>query len=88
MDSTWYEVLVIILSVMLGIFLILNIILAAILIKIVKSVKRITDHAEHIADTAEHVGDFFRAAAPPIAILKIIANIGDAIQNKSKKKDK
>jgi len=88
MDSTWFEVLVIILGVMLSIFLILNIVLAVVLIKIGKSIKRITDHAEHIADTADHVGDFFRAAAPPLAILKIIANIGEAIQNKTGKKSK
>ncbi len=88
MGSTWFEVTVVILSVMLGILLVISIVASILIIRIAKSIKRITDHAEQVADNAEHVSDFFRTAAPPMAILKLIATIGDSIYKKSSRKDK
>ncbi len=88
MDSIWYEILVIVLSVTLIVFFVLSIILTILSIKIAKTIKRITDHAEQIADNAEHVSDFFRTAAPPLAIMKLITNLGENIYKKTSKKGK
>lgn len=85
MDSVWYETLVIILSVMLALFLTLSIILLIWLLKIVKQVKRITDHAENAVDKAEQVADFFQKTATPVAIMKLVANISEFAQKANKK---
>lgn len=85
MDSVWFETLVIILSVMLGLFLTLSIILLVWLLKIIKQVKRITDHAENAVDKAEQVADFFQKTATPVAIMKLVANISEFAQKASKK---
>ena len=85
-DSTWFAVLTIILSVFLAIFLILAIIVLVKVIQIVKKVKHIMEQAEKVADKAEHIGAFFERTATPVAFLKLFSNISDAIQKKGKRK--
>lgn len=79
MNDVWFESLVILLSVMLGLFLLLGIVLLAKIIQIVRQIKRITDHAEQAVDKAEHIASFFERTATPVAIMKLIANISDSI---------
>lgn len=79
MDDNWFEALVIILSVMLGLLLLLSIILIVKFIQISNQVKRITDRAEEAVDKAEHIASFFEKTATPVAILKLIANISDTV---------
>lgn len=86
MDSRWYEALVIILSVMLALFLLLSIILVARLIQISRQIKRITDHAEHAVDKAEEIASFFEKTATPVALLKLLANISEKVNNRRKGK--
>lgn len=88
MSSVWFETLVIILSTMLGLFLLLSIILLVWLLKIVKQIRRIMDHAEQAVDKAEQVADFFQKTATPVALIKLVSNITDFMQNTSNKKDK
>ena len=85
-DSTWFAVLVIILSSFLALFLILAIVLAVKLIQIVKQVKHIVDQAEQVADRAEHISAFFERTATPVAILKLVSNISETLQKKVKRK--
>lgn len=85
MDNTWFEVLVVILSVTLALFLVLSIFLVVKLIKVAKSLERITGHAEKVADRAEHISEFFEKTATPVAIAKLIANISESFKKKSKK---
>lgn len=92
MNDVWFESLVILLSIMLGLFLLMAIILLVKIIQIVNQVKRITDHAEQAVDKAEHIASFFEKTATPVAILKLIANISDSISKaagkvKNKRKD-
>ena len=82
MDSIWFEVLVIILSAFLAIFLILSIIILIKVIQIIKVVKRITEHAEQMADRAEHMAAFFEKTATPVALVKLVSNITDAFLKK------
>lgn len=85
-DSTWFAVLVIILSSLLAIILLLSIVLVAKVIQIVKQVKRIVDQAEAMADRAEHITAFFEKTATPVAIVKLVANISETLTKKAKRK--
>jgi predicted PurR-regulated permease PerM len=85
-DSTWFAVLVIILSVFLALFLALSIVVVVKLIQIANRIKHIVQQAEQVADRAESISSFFERTATPVAILKLIANIGETIQKKAKKK--
>ena len=86
MDSTWFEVIVIILSVFLLLFLGLAIFLLVKIIQIIKMVKRITEHAEQVADRAEHISAFFEKTATPVALMKLVTNFSDIFQKKRGKK--
>lgn len=90
MDSTSFEIIVIILSVFLAVFLILSIYLLVRFIQVINHVKRITEHAEQVADRADHISDFFAKTATPVAIAKLIANFAEVLNKKrgSSKKNK
>ncbi len=75
--DTATEVLVIILSVTLTIFLIIAIVAFVYIIKLMKQVGRITERAENVADSVEAAAAAFERTASPLAILKIIGNIVD-----------
>lgn len=85
MNDVWFESLVILLSVMLGLFLLLGIILLIKIIQIANQVKRITDYAEQAADKAEHIASFFEKTAAPVAIMKLIANISETVSKATEK---
>lgn len=85
-DTTWFAVLVIILSTFLAIVLLLSIVLLTKIIQIAGQVKRITEHAEQVADKAEHISAFFEKTATPVAILKLVSNFSNVLQKKAKKK--
>lgn len=80
------EILVIIVSATLTIFLLISIVLLVLLIKLVKSIKRVTDKAEAVVDKAESVADVFSHAATPLMMGKIISNIFDGVKSKAKRK--
>jgi hypothetical protein len=69
------QFLVIILATFLAIFLLLAIALLALLIKLVKTINRITDKAESLANKAEAVGEFFEHAATPMAVGRALTTI-------------
>lgn len=82
------EILVVILSSFMALFLLLGIILIAICIKIANHVKHITEKAEAISDRAEDIADFFSKAATPLAIGKIISTVKDALAGSKRKRGK
>ena len=77
--NTAAEVLLIIVSGVLAIFLIVAIIAVIKLIQVLKSLKRITEQAEKLADSAEAVGEFFRKSAGPVALGKLVANVAESV---------
>lgn len=85
MDSSWFEALVIILSVMLALFLLLSIILMVRLIQISRQIRRITDHAENAVDKAEEIATFFEKTATPVALMKLISNISETVSKAADK---
>ena len=79
------EILVIILSSFLALFLLLGIILLILIIKLVLIVKRVTKKAEELADKAEAIGDFVQHATTPIIIGKLFSRMSDKIFSRSSK---
>ena len=70
-----FEILVVILSVTLAIFLILSIVAVSYLIFILKKAKIISEHAEHIAENVEEASNKFKSVAGPAALFTIIPKI-------------
>lgn len=84
-----YDVLVVILSITLAIFLILGIIALAKIIQIMNGVKRLVAKAEQVADNVETMTAVLeRTATGPGAVLKTVAGIiNNAMRHKSHKED-
>jgi predicted PurR-regulated permease PerM len=82
------QILVIILSTFLAIFLLLGIIIAIFTIKLIKQLQQITQHAEHIAEKAEAVTSMVGKAAGPMAIGKLLFGIIESVRGQTNKRGK
>lgn len=85
--TTSEDVLVIILSVFLAIFLLLGIITLTKTIQVLNHLKRIAAKAEQIAGKAEAASEFFQKAATKVALSRLIANIVHSVREKDTKED-
>ncbi len=83
--DTAAEVLLIIVSSVLAVFLIVTIVAVGYLISILRQLKRITARAENVADTVESAAAAFERASSPIAVLKLIGKIIEQTSNFKKK---
>jgi hypothetical protein len=84
--DTAAEVLLIVVSSTLTVFLIAFIVMLVYLIGILKQIRRITEKAENAAESVEAAAATFEKAASPLAILKIISNIIDQTARMRRKK--
>lgn len=82
--NTTEQILLLILSGALAVFLILGIVAIIKTIQILNVVKQITVKAEMIADRAESVSEMFEKTAGPIAIARLFANISEAVKRHKK----
>ncbi|HSX05317.1 MAG TPA: hypothetical protein VLF69_02525 [Candidatus Saccharimonadales bacterium] len=82
--NTAFDVLVIVLSCLLGLFLILSIITVSVVLKLVKSLRMIVQKGEHLVDSAEALGETLKRNAGAVGVLKLIMRFVSAI-NKAKK---
>ena len=83
MDS--YDILVIILSIFLAIFLLLGIITMVYLSKFMKNVQEISDKAKVLVDDAGSVAATMKKAAAPAVVAKFVADqISNAVNKHSK----
>jgi len=73
--NTASEILVIIVSSILAIFLIVLIVAGVYTVKILKQVRRITERAESVAGSVEAAASVFERSASPLAVIKIIGSI-------------
>lgn len=80
------SILVIIISSLLGIFLVLLIITGIAVLRLVKTVKRIVVKAEDVVDSAEAVTMAFKNVEGPMAALKLIKNIMELVSQHKKDK--
>lgn len=83
MDTTEY-ILVIFLSVALAVLLVVSIVAVSLTIKLLQSIRRITDKAEHIVEDVEQVGETFKQAAGPLALVRVISNIIQVVSKHKK----
>lgn len=82
------QFLVVVLASFLAIFLITGIILMIFLIKVVRSIRRITEKTEHLVDRAEAIGEFIEHASGPIALGRLLSIVSDKFfSNHTKRKD-
>lgn len=87
MDS--YDIIVIILSVMLIIFLGLAIVLSVYLVKLVKNIKEISDKAKELVSDASSVASTMKKAAAPTVVAKFVADqISNAVKKHNKDKER
>lgn len=70
-----FEILVVILSVTLAIFLILSIIAVSYIIYILKKAKLISNHAEVVAQNVEEASEKFKSFAGPAAVVSMVAKL-------------
>jgi hypothetical protein len=77
--NTTFDILVIVLSCLLGIFLIVSIIATVLTIKLVKSAKRIVAKGEQVIDSAESAAEMFKRASAPLSALRTITNIIETV---------
>lgn len=81
--STTFEVLVIALSCLLGIFLILSIIVVILILRLVTALRQIVAKGEQLVDSAEAISETFRRNAGAVSIVRVLMNV---IGNKSNTK--
>jgi type II secretory pathway pseudopilin PulG len=86
--ETSQDLLVIILSTALAVLLVLAIAIAVLVLKLLQSIKRITEKAEHVIETAEHVGEAFSNASGSLALFRIVRNIAEMVSKHSPKTKK
>lgn len=84
MDS--YDILVIILSTMLALFLLLSIIALVYIVKITKNIKEISDKAKSLVDNAESFAETMKKSAAPAVVAKFVAEqVSNAVKKHNKK---
>jgi membrane protein implicated in regulation of membrane protease activity len=82
--NTAFDILVIVLSCLLGIFLIISIVSAVLVYKLVKSLRQIVAKGEQLVDSAEALGETLKRNAGAVGILKLVMKFVGAM-NKAKK---
>lgn len=67
-----FEILVVVLSTLLGIFLILAIIIAVLVYKLVKSLREVAEKGGEMVDRVEEIGQTFVKNAGAVGLLKML----------------
>lgn len=80
--DTAYQVLVIILSVTLAIFLVLAIIATSLTIRLLRKANRVADSAESVANDIEAFSTQLKQAAGPAAALRVIMGAAQGFRRK------
>lgn len=79
--DTAFNILVIALSSLLGIFLILSIIAIALLLKLIKSLRQIVAKGEMLVDSAEALGETIKRNAGAVGIVRMLMSFVSTINN-------
>lgn len=80
--NTTFDILVIVLSSLLGIFLLLSIVAVSSVIKLVKTLRELVAKGEHLVDSAEAIGEVFARNAGAAGILKTLLKFVTSISKK------
>jgi len=82
--NTTFDILVIVLSCLLALFLILSIITVALVLKLVAALRRVAAKGEQLIDSAEEIGDTLKRNAGAVGILRLLLKFV-ASMNKTRK---
>lgn len=82
--NTTFDILVIVLSSLLGIFLLLAITATVLVIKVVGSIKRVVAKGEQVVESAEAAAELFRKTAGPIGAIRSLVNVIETIAKHKK----
>jgi CHASE3 domain sensor protein len=77
-------ILVIIVSVTLTVFLVAAIVVLVLISKLIKSVRRMVEHAEQVVETAGTAAEMMRNASGPLALFKVLRNVMKTVESKRK----
>lgn len=80
--STAQQILVIFLSTTLAILLVLSIVIAAMIIRLLKTLRLMVDKAERLVESAEAVGAVIKNAAGPLGLFRLLHGIIDMARSK------
>ena len=84
--DTAAEVLLIIVSAVLAIFLVVLIIVGVWAVKLIKQARRVMMHAENVADSVEAAASAFERSATPLSVVRLIGNIiGQTAKHRKKR---
>ncbi|MEJ0073617.1 MAG: hypothetical protein WDN27_06140 [Candidatus Saccharibacteria bacterium] len=70
--NTTFDILVIVLSCLLGLFLILSIIVVVLVLKLISSLRKVVAKGEHLVDSAGELGETLRRNAGAVGMVKMI----------------
>lgn len=73
--NTTFDILVIVLSCLLGIFLIFCIVAVVLVVKLLKSVRQVVAKGEHLVDSAEELGETLKRNAGAAGAIKTIMKL-------------
>jgi biopolymer transport protein ExbB/TolQ len=82
--NTTFDILVIVLGSLLGIFLLLSIISVALVLKLLKSLRQVVAKGEHLVDSAEELGETFKRNAGAVGMLRILMKFMTTVNNMKK----
>ena len=84
--TTVQQILLIILTTTLAIFLILSIAIAVMTFKLVRALRLIAEKAGKLVESAEAVGEVFKQAAGPLGVLRFVQGLMDVMAKHKKNK--
>jgi len=85
--NTTFDILVIVLSVLLALFLILSIIAISLVLKLLSSLRQIVAKGEQLVDSAEQLGETLRANAGAVGIVRMLLKFVSSVSNMKGKRD-
>lgn len=85
--NTAFDVLVIALSVLLGIFLILSIVVMVLVLRLIAALRAIVAKGEHLVDNAEAIGETLRRNAGAVSIVRVLMHVVNNMNSTRHRKD-
>jgi len=80
--NTTFDILVIVLSCLLALFLILSIIAISLVLKLLKSLRLVVAKGEHLVDSAEALGEALRQNAGAVGMVRMLLKFVTTLANK------
>jgi hypothetical protein len=78
------EILVIIVSAALSLFLLAAIVVLVLIARLVRTLRRVIEQAERVVETAGDAAEVLRNVSGPLAVFKIIRNVLKAVEKARK----